>query len=317
MEGDVVLADEVVRPGVGVLPEILPGVGLAAAFRPLHGGGQVADDGLEPDVDALAFVAFHRERNAPRQIAGYGAVFEAALQEAAGGIGYVGTPKLLVANPVQQRLLESRQAQEEVLGIAEVWRFAANAAPGFHQFNGVKGVAAAVALVAPGALVAAMGADALDVTVGQEPGAAGAVGQQHGVGVDVVLFLETLEDVLHHPPVVVGVRGGEQVKGDAQALPGIQKLRVIAIQDDVGRDAFLVGAYGDGRAMGVGAGHHQDFVALHAVVTGENIGGQIAAGDVSHVQGAVGVGPGDANENSLGQGYPSSKLTAAKTWWLF
>ena len=311
VEGDVVLADEVVSLCFGVLPEIFPSIGVAAAFRPFHGGGQVADDGLEPDVDALAFVTFHRERNAPGQIARYGAVFQAALQEAAGGIGYVGPPKLFAADPIQQGLLESGQAQEEVLGIAEVGRLVADAAPGFNEFYRVESVTTVVALVAPGAVVAAMGTRALNVTVGQETGAAGAMGQQHSVGVYVILFLKTFENVLHDPLVVLGVRRSEQVEGDPQTLPGIEELGVIAVQDHAGINAFLIGPYRNGGSVGIRAGYHQHFVALHAMVTGKNIGGQIAAGDMPHVQGAVGVGPGDANENSLRQGYPSSKLTAA------
>ena len=68
---------------------------------------------------------------------------------------------------------------------------------------------------------------------------------------------------------------------------------MIAFQHGVGGNALLVGADGDGRAVGVGAGHHQHLVALHPVVARENVGGQVTAGDVAHVEGAVGVGPGD------------------------
>ena len=169
-------------------------------------------------------------------------------------------------------------------------------------------MAAVVALVAAGALVAAVGAGSLHVAVGQEPVAAGAVGQQHGVGVDVVLLQEALEDALHHPLVVLGVGGGEEVEGDAQALPRIEELGVVAVQDDLGIDALLVGADGDGGAVGIGAGHHQDLVAFHAVVAGEDIGCQIAAGDVAHVERAVCIGPGNTDENTLGQDQSSSAV---------
>ena len=54
VERDVVLAHEVVGLGFGVLPPPLPGLGVAAALRPLLGRRQIADDGVEPDVDPLA-----------------------------------------------------------------------------------------------------------------------------------------------------------------------------------------------------------------------------------------------------------------------
>ena len=77
MEEDIVLADEVEGLGSRVRPPILPGLRLAADPGPLDGGGEVANDGLEPDVQALAFPAFHRHRDAPIQVAGDRAGFQA------------------------------------------------------------------------------------------------------------------------------------------------------------------------------------------------------------------------------------------------
>ena len=54
-----------------------------------------------------------------------------------------------------------------------------------------------------------------------------------------------------------------------------------------------------GRAVGVAAGYHQHAVALEPVIAGENVGGQVAPGDVAEVQRAIGVGPGDGDENAL------------------
>ena len=211
---------------------------------------------------------------------------------------------VLLVDPLQQRFLEGGQFQEEVLRIAKLGRVSADAAVRLHQFDGVQGVAARVALVAPGSLVGAMGTRALDVPVGQEAVAARAVRQQHGVRVDVPLFLQPQEKVLHDLLVVRGVGGGEQVERDAQPLPGVEELGMVALQHFLRFHAFLVGADGDGRAMGVGAGDHQHVVALHAVISGENIGGQVAAGHMTHVQRAVGVGPRDTYQDALRHGYP-------------
>ena len=84
--------------------------------------------------------------------------------------------------------------------------------------------------------------------------------------------------------MVFGVRGGEQIEGDTQPFPRIQKLCVVAFQHFLRFHTLLVGTDGYGRAVGVGAGYHQHIVALHAVIAGKNIGGEgVAAGDVSHV----------------------------------
>ena len=60
VERDVVLADEVVRPGRRILPERPPGVRVATALRPLLARREIADDRVEPDVDALVVVPFDR-----------------------------------------------------------------------------------------------------------------------------------------------------------------------------------------------------------------------------------------------------------------
>ena len=65
VEGDVVLADEVVNLGVGVVPPVFPGVRLTDVLRPLDAGGQVAHHRLEPDVEPLAVPAFAAARGCP------------------------------------------------------------------------------------------------------------------------------------------------------------------------------------------------------------------------------------------------------------
>ena len=176
---------------------------------------------------------------------------------------------------------------------------AADRTAGFHQFLGVQGPAAGVALVAPGAGVLAIGAGPLHVPVGQVADTLGAVGQQHVGGVDVALVVQRLENVVDHFLVVRGVGGGEQVEGDAQLLPGLQEHGVVAFHHFLGGDAFLVRPDGDGGAVSVAAGDHQDVVALHAVVTGEDVGAQVAAGDMTQVKWTVGVGPSHGDENTL------------------
>ena len=129
MEGHVVLADEVVNPRVVRLPEVAPGVVVAVGPGPFDGRREVADHGLEPDVDALVVPAVERDGHAPVDIAGDGAVLEALAQHAFGEVEHVGAPEVLaVVEPFLERLLEGGEAEEVMLGGA--------------QFGGRAGVAA-------------------------------------------------------------------------------------------------------------------------------------------------------------------------------
>ena len=74
---------------------------------------------------------------------------------------------------------------------------------------GIKGPAAALALVAPSPRVPAVWADALYVTVGQETVAIGAIGQKGVVCIYESLIQQLTEYLLDHFPVVIGAGGGE------------------------------------------------------------------------------------------------------------
>ena len=156
-------------------------------------------------------------------------------------------------------------------------------------------------MVAPGAGILAVGAGALDVAVGQVAVAMGAVGQHHVVGIDVALVMEGRENFVNYLLVVLGLGVGKQVEGNAQLLPRFQEHAVVAFDHFFGGNAFLVGPDGDGSAVGVAARHHEDVVALHAVIAGEDVGAQVATGDVTQVQRTVGVRPSHGDENTFRQ----------------
>ena len=67
-----------------------------------------------------------------------------------------------------------------------------------------------------------------------------------------------------------------------------------------GAASLLLGADGDRRAVLVAAGDHEHVVAGGAVVASEDVGRQVGAGDLTDVEGAVGVGPGDGDEYLFG-----------------
>jgi hypothetical protein len=47
----------------------------------------------------------------------------------------------------------------------------------------------------------------------------------------------------------------------------------------------------------IAAGDHKHTITAHSVESGEDVGGEVGAGDVAEVQGAVGVGPADGDED--------------------
>jgi hypothetical protein len=100
--------------------------------------------------------------------------------------------------------------------------------------------------------------------------------------------------------MVLGVGMGKQVVGDAKQALRLEEAGMIVFKDFPRRLAFLLSAHHDGRAVRVAAAHHQHAAALQALVAREDVRRQIGAGDVPHMQVAIGVRPGDANQDVLG-----------------
>jgi hypothetical protein len=70
VERDVVLPDEVDVTAVVVVPPVTPTLIVALPLGPLLRGGQVADDGVVPDIDALAGTkVVDRKLDSPVEIA--------------------------------------------------------------------------------------------------------------------------------------------------------------------------------------------------------------------------------------------------------
>ncbi len=157
----------------------------------------------------------------------------------------------LLTGPLAQLRFKRRELQEEVFRLPHHGPGARHAAARLQQVDCVEHLPAAVALVAPRFLVAAQRARAFNVTVGQE--AAGLRVEQLVLGVLVkeLLLQEPQEDVLRCLVVVLGQGRCVEVEADAQPLPHLQDLRVVAFDDDARLNALLVGGDGDGRAVTV------------------------------------------------------------------
>ena len=93
--------------------------------------------------------------------------------------------------------------------------------------------------------------------------------------------------------------GGEQVKGNAKVLPRLEKIAVVAGGYFRRILAFLFCLDGYGRAVLVRARNHQHFIAFEVVVAGKDVCGEIGAGNLPQMQGAIGIRPGYTNKNSF------------------
>ena len=299
VEDDVVLAHEVVGVGVRRLPPLPPRLGVAGAAGPLDRRRQVADDGVEPDVDALVrpvAPAVQRHRHAPVDVAGVAARLE-VLEQVDAEVQDVGPPALAGGQPVAERAGEGRQVEEVVLALDELRRLAVDLADRVDQVDRVELVAAVVALVAAGAVVAADRAGALDVAVGQRAAGRRADRAERRLREDVAVLQQAQEDLLADRGVVGRRRPGEEVVAQPERLQVVDDDPVVPVGDLPGRDALGVGRDGDRRAVLVGAADHQHPVAGHPVVAAEDVGGDAEAGDVADVPRAVGVGPGDCGQD--------------------
>ena len=77
--------------------------------------------------------------------------------------------------------------------------------------------------------------------------------------------------------MVVGARGGVAVPADAEALPVVDELGVVTVDDVVRRDPVGVGPNGDWCAVHVGAADHKYPVTDPPLETGEYVGWQVGA----------------------------------------
>ena len=218
VEGDIVLALEVIVAGLRVLPEVLPCLRLTGAVCPLDGGRQVTDDRIEPHVELLSVIvlpALNGDRNAPINIARHGARAH-ILQQVQGELQDVRAPILTGGKPLLQLLLDGGQIQQEVLGFNELWGLAVDLGYGVDQVHRVKLVATLIALVTAGAIRAADGAGALNIAVRQ-----GASGRRRnstlgGLFEHVAIGIQALEEFLYHGVVVTSGGTGKKIVGQAE-----------------------------------------------------------------------------------------------------
>ena len=118
-----------------------------------------------------------------------------------------------------------------MLGLPELGRGSAVPTPGIHQFGGVKGFAAVITLVAARAGILTVGARTLDIAVGEETFAFGAIGLRSAVFIDIVLIKQSQEHILGNFGMISRSGRGVQVPGNPEFLPRFQKLQMVTFRD--------------------------------------------------------------------------------------
>ncbi len=295
MERDVVLAYEIVMFDLWVLPELLPVVRPADDLRVLYGGAEVSYDRVEPDIDHLPVPSFHGHGHSPAHISGDRPVVQALVQPVLREGLDVGPPVVLPRDILQKPLPESAQLQEEMLRLPYLGHVAALYAVGLLQVSRLERRAAGVALVAPDVDRAACGAHPLDITVGKEPAAVGAIILVGLLGVKISVAQKVQEEFLDHFVMGIAVCLVEKGILYAQVLDRLLVDLMVPFGHRLRSGVLFFGRDGYRGSVLVGTAHHQDLVAGKPVVPAEYIRRQKGTGHVSQVYLSVCVRPGDVN----------------------
>ena len=307
MEVEDVLADKVIQLGLRIcLPVVveIDAVFFAQVFERPH----VADRGVEPDIKVFAgrLGNFKAEvRRIARNVPVTEPVFAFCAQPFLHLVGGFRLQMAAVVRPAAQEILAARigKLEEIMLGLAQLRRGAGNSRVGVFQFIRRVGSAARLAVVAILVGGAAFRAFAFNE----------AVGQKHLPGRVVILFDRARCDQAVFPQTgvnQVGVVAGfrrmrrvEIVKADVEAGKIAEMLIMHARDQRLRRDAFLLGAQHDWRAVRiVGAdvpARRYPVFRLHFLEAHPDIGLDIFD-KMAEMDRAVGVRQGGSDENFAG-----------------
>ncbi len=300
-----VLADEVVELGRRALaPE---GVEVEALFlAQVLEGAHVADRRIEPDVKE--FPRRTRDLEAEvRRIARDVPVGELVLAGFAQPfLQLVDRLGLVLANGARgaaQKLLAARvgELEEVVVRGAKLRLGAGHGRIRVLQLGRRVGRAAGFTGVAVLVLGPALGALALDEAVGQEHGLDRVVELLDRAHFNQAGGLELAVDVLGIMPRLVGMRRVVVVEGHMEAGKIPRMLGMDAGDQLFGRDALLLGAQHDRRAVGVVGADIPALVAAHLLEAGPDVGLDVLD-QVAEVDRAVGIGQGAGDEDLAGHG---------------
>ena len=301
------------HPRVGTLPPLLPGVG-----QQFDGVGNVPDRRVEPHVEHFALGPFNRHGHTPVEVPAHGPGLQPAVEPALALAVHVGLP-LLVAfqDPFPQPRFVFIERQIPMLRALLHWFRAAHLGVRIDQFLGAQRGTALLTLVAIGVGVAATGAGAHDIAIGQEHLRLGIV-ELFRLFLDEFAFFVELAEEFGGVLVVRGrSRPGIGIEGDAEIGERLFDERMVFVDDILRGASLLAGRNGNRHAVLVGAAHEKRLPPAHAQIADIDVRGNIDAGQMADVDRTVGVRQGASNEipffHNLFNSFESLFFTVLKT----
>jgi len=214
-----------------------------------------------------------------------------------GGLGL----QRAAARPFAQELLAAGggELEEVMVGIAQFRLGAGHGGIGVLEVGGRVGRTAGLAVVAVLVLGAALGTFALDEAIRQEHVLDRVVILLNGAYLDQVLDLERAVDALGERTGFVRIGRAAVVECDVEGAEIVVMLLPHPRDQLLRRDAFLLGAQHDGRAVGVVGAHVVAGIAAHLLEAHPDVGLDVFD-QVAEVDAAVGVGQGGSDEDFAG-----------------
>ena len=170
VENDVILANEVNKASVFILPPLLPwAVFLRISIAEFLGIGDISDRCIEPYVKDLAFGSFDGNRDTPVEVTSDRTRFQTAIEPRLALSVNVGTPFLvLVENPFAEPAFMFIEGQIPVFGhFLDEW-IAVDSVVGIDEFFGRERCTALLTLITVCAKTVAAWALAANVAIGEE-----------------------------------------------------------------------------------------------------------------------------------------------------
>ena len=192
-------------------------------------------------------------------------------------------------NPFAEELLITVQRQVPVLRFAFHGHRTRHSAVGFDQLVGREGRAALLALVAVGAVIAALGARADDITVGQKGLRLLVVILHGGFLHELALVVQGTEKLRSRLAMHFGRRAPVHIERNAEFLERVLDDFMITVYHVLRRDTLLLGPDGDGHAMLAGTADEKHVFLLQTKVTHVNVRRNIHPCQMTDVHRTVGV----------------------------
>ncbi len=304
-----VLADEVHLLHGGVGEERV--VGYAGLGEVVLQRGQVADRGVQPDVEVLARRVGDLDAEVGRVAA------DVPVAQAAGAgflvlgeplldlVEHLGLQAAGVGRPLLQEVEAARigQAEEVMLAAAQHGDGAAQRRIRVLQLGRVVDRAAVLARIAVLVLGAAARALALDEAVGQEHRLHRVEELLDRLHVDQLVLAQRQVDLLGERVVLRRIGGAPVVERDVEAVQVLRAAGGDLGDEGLRRLALLLGRDHDRCAVRVVRAHEVHLGAVHALEPHPDVGLDVLH-HVPDVEGRIGVGQGGGDEEFAGHGWP-------------